>query len=137
MHYNDCQGAIMIYNGRVVSDVNEVADKLGIQLIKLDQNLMDKPLAESDRIDSEITFDDVWSEIRNLNGKDISNSSGTSYRIESVTNGDITFINKNRKKYCVPSEYFYRIADYISSYGSIKQTQIREKTNNSIHILHL
>ena len=133
MHYNDCQGAIMIYNGRVVSDVNEVADKLGIQLIKLDQNLMDKPLAESDRIDTEITFDDVWSEIRNLNGKDICNSIGTSYRIESVTNGDITFINKNRKKYCVPSEYFYRITDYISSYGSIKQTQIREKINNSIH----
>ena len=133
MHYNDCQGAIMIYNGRVVSDVNEVADKLGIQLIKLDQNLMDKPLAESDRKDSEITFDDVWREIRNLNGKDIRNSRGTSYRIDSVTDGDVTFINQKRKKHRVPYEYFYRIADYISLYGSIKQTQIREKTNNSIY----
>lgn len=133
MYYNDCQGAIMIYNGRVVPDVYKVADKLGIQLIKLDQHLMDKPIVESGQIDSEISFDDVWGEIRNLAGKNISNSEGTSYSIDSVTDGDVTFINQNRKKYCVPSEYFYRIADYISSYGSIKQTQIREKTNNSRH----
>ena len=133
MHYNDCQGAIMIYNGGVVSDVYKVADKLGIQLIKLDQNLMDKPLSESDRTGSEITFDNVWCEIRNLIGKNISNSRGTSYWIDSVTDGDVTFTNQKGKKHRVPYEYFYKIADYISLYGSIKQTQIREKTNNSIY----
>ena len=39
MHYFDCQGAIMIYNGKIMPDAQKVANKLGIQMIYLNQNL--------------------------------------------------------------------------------------------------
>ena len=130
MHYNDCQGAIMIYNGKTVGDLATVAKKLGIHLLFLDQKLMDEPIPDTERPDSEFYFNDVWDEIRKLVDKTIENCYGTSYHIVNVTDSGISFVNQKKNKVHVAADCFYRIANYISLYGSIRQTQIRENTNN-------
>ena len=38
MHFFDCQGALLIYNGSIMNDALLVADKLKIKLIYIDQH---------------------------------------------------------------------------------------------------
>ena len=59
MHYFDCQGAMMIYNGRIMPDAVKVAIKLGIQLIYLDQHLLDCPFPENET-EAASTFEIIW-----------------------------------------------------------------------------
>ena len=125
MHFFDCQGAIMIYNGRIMENALKVAKKLDIQVVYLDQHLMDEAYSEADRMESESTFDTVWNEISKLAGKTITNSRGTSYQIASVTDGDITYINKAGHQMREKADLFRQIVGYICRYGSIQQCQMR------------
>ena len=125
MHYFDCQGAIMIYNGRIMKNALKVAEKLNIQLVYLDQHLMDEPYSAADLSETENTFDTIWNEISKLSGKTITNCRGTSYQIVSVTDGDITYINKAGHKMREKADLFRQIVGYICRYGSIQQCQMR------------
>ena len=127
MHYFDCQGAIMIYNGTIMDDARLVADKLGIKLHYLDQHLMDKPINAVNRDNGPLPFDIIWSEILNLEGISIANSRGTSYQILKVTDGDITYINQNGKKHKEPADLFLRILARIRQYGYVQQSQLRNE----------
>lgn len=125
MHYFDCQDAMMIYNGRIMPDAVKVADKLGIQLIYLDQHLLDQLLPEADADAIEDIFSKVWQEILQLEGRQIANARGTHYTITQVTDGDITYTNLNGKRHHESADLFHRIVAYICRYGSIQQSQFR------------
>jgi len=125
MHYFDCQGAIMIYNGRIMDDAVLVANKLGIQLHYLDQHLMDEPISDADQMEAEQSFDAVWNDIRTLAGRTIANSRGTSYQIVSVTDGDVTYINQAGHQLREKTDLFRQIVGYICRYGTIQQCQLR------------
>ena len=125
MHYFDCQGAIVVYNGQIMKDAKTVAEKLGIQLIFLDQHLLEQILPEENQNDELDTFETIWSEIRQLEGHKINNARGTQYTIVEVTDGDIAYCNKNGKTHREKSNLFQRIVAHICRYGSVEQCQLR------------
>jgi restriction system protein len=125
MHYFDCQCAIMIYNGRIMDDAVQVANKLGIQLKYLDQHLMDEPVSDADQTQDGLSFNSVWTDIRSLAGRTIANSRGTTYQIVSVTDGDVTYINQAGHQLREKSDLFRQIVGYICRYGNIQQCQLR------------
>ena len=127
MHYFDCQGALLIYNGRITDNARLVADKLKIKLIYIDQHIMDTTLYYKDIDVHEINFDIIWNEIQKLEGHIIQNSRGTSYTIKKVTTGDITYINKNGKKHKETIDIFRRIAARILQYDFVQQCQLRDE----------
>ena len=127
MHYFDCQGAIMIYNGGIMDDALLAAHKLGIQLLYLDQNQMDEPACTNNIEDSIHAFDSIWNEVRSLQGCTISNSRGTTYQILTVTDGDITYINQNGKKHKDSADLFRRILARVLRYGYVQQCQLRNE----------
>ena len=127
MHYFDCQGAMLIYNGGIMDDAVKVADKLGIQLIYLDQHQLEQLLPEADANVPDDVFDKIWDEIHQLEGQTIHKSPDTFYHVLKVTDGDITYTNKGGKRHRESAELFRRITSRIWSYGSIEQCQMRGK----------
>ena len=125
MHYFDCQGAMLIYNGGIMDDAKLVAEKLGIQLIYLDQHHLDQLLPKVDSQKTSGVFESLWQETRQLEGTSITNSRGTSYTILKVTDGDITYTNQNGKRHRERADLFRRIVAYICRYGSVEQCQLR------------
>lgn len=125
MHYFDCQRAMIIYNGHIMPDALQVAEKLGIQLVYLDQHQLDQLLPEVTPKETSDAFNTLWQEICQLEGKTITNSRGTSYNILKVTDGDITYTNQNGNRHRESADLFRRIFAWIMSYGSIQQSQLR------------
>ena len=125
MHYFDCQRSMMIYNGRIMPDALQVAEKLGIQLVYLDQHRLDQLLPEVSLEETADTFNTLWQEIRQLEGNTIVNNRGTSYIILKVTDGDITYTNQKGNRYRESADLFRRILARVQSYGSIQQSQLR------------
>ena len=125
MHYFDCQRAMLIYNGRIMPDALQVAEKLGIQLVYLDQHILDLLLPEVATEETTDTFNTIWQEIRQLEGKTIINNRGTCYNILKVTDGDVTYTNQNDKRHRESADLFRRILSRVQSYGSIQQSQLR------------
>ena len=122
MHYFDCQRSMMIYNGRIMPDALQVAEKLGIQLVYLDQHRLDQLLPEVSFEETADTFNTLWQEIRQLEGNTIVNNRGTSYIILKVTDGDT---NQKGNRYRESADLFRRILARVQSYGSIQQSQLR------------
>jgi hypothetical protein len=102
-----------------------VAEKLGIQLVYLDQHRLDQLLPEVSLEETADTFNTLWQEIRQLEGNTIVNNRGTSYIILKVTDGDITYTNQNGKRHRERADLFRRIVAYICRYGSVEQCQLR------------
>ena len=125
MHYFDCQGAMMIYNGQIMPDAVKVAEKLDIQLVYIDQHQLDEPCSEISLSETDQTFDTIWSDVGTLAGKQITNSRGTAYQIVCVTDGDITYINQSGHQMREKADLFRQIVGYICQYGSIQQCQLR------------
>ena len=125
MHYFDCQGAMLVYNGGIMDDAVKVADKLGIQLIYLDQHQLEQLLPEADANVPDYVFVKIWDEIHQLEGQTIHKSPDTFYHVLKVTDGDITYTNKGGKRHRESAELFRRITSRIWSYGSIEQSQMR------------
>lgn len=125
MHYFDCQGAILIYNGGIMDDAKQVAEKLGIQLVYLDQHQLEQLLPETDTNVPDDVFSIIWDEIRQLEGQTIHKSSDTFYHILKVTDGDITYTNRGGKRHRESADLFRRITSRIWSLGCIEQCQMR------------
>lgn len=125
MRYFDCQGAMIIYNGQIMPDAIKVAEKLDIQLVYIDQHQLDQILPEVASDKTADVFNTLWQEIRQLEGKTITNNRGTSYNILKVTDGDITYTNQNGKRHRESVDLFRRILARVQSCGSIQQSQLR------------
>lgn len=125
MHYFDCQGAILIYNGGMMDNAKQVAKKLGIRLVYLDQHQLEQFLPETDTTFSDDVFSTIWDEIHQLEGQIIHKSPDTFYHIIKVTDGDITYTNRGGKRHREPAEIFRRITSRIWNLGSIEQCQMR------------
>ena len=106
-------------------DALQVAEKLGIQLVYLDQHQLDQLLPEVTPKETSDAFNTLWQEIRQLEGKTITNNRGTSYNILKVTDGNITYTNQNGKRHRESVDLFRRILARVQSCGSIQQSQLR------------
>lgn len=124
-HYFDCQGVMLIYNGGIMDDAVNVADKLGIQLIYLDQHQLEQLLPEADANVPDDVFDKIWDEIHQLEGQTIHKSPDTFYHVLKVTDGDITYTNKGGKRHRESADLFRRVIARIISHGCVEQCQLR------------
>ena len=125
MHFFECQGAIMIYNGRIMTDALQVAEKLGIQVVYLDQHEMDGTYSDDLLSPLDEVFEKIWNEICQLEGRQIENCRGTLYQILRVTDGDITYTNQSGKRHKEPVDLFRRIVGRILQHGYVEQSQLR------------
>ena len=71
-----------------------MAEKLDIQLVYIDQHQLDQILPEVASDETADAFNTLWQEIRQFEGKTITNNRGTSYNILKVTDGDITYTHQ-------------------------------------------
>lgn len=133
MVYFDCQGAMMVYNGGVMNDAVVVAEKLGIELIPLDYQTMEKELEEDLFMEEEYSFHSVWEQyIRPLANKEIKDSRGFSAIVGEVTGGYIIRINSKGKAEKVKSDLFKWMIDRMHSHGSAESIDLR----NEFHTVH-
>ena len=110
MTYFDCQGAKMIYNGGIMKDAIQAAEKLHIELIELDYSSMEEPIGMDDTFDDNYSFQSIWEQyIRPLAHKEISDTRGFSASVGEVTDGYIERINNKGKKEKVKSDLFMHI----------------------------
>ncbi len=133
MSYFDCQGAMVVYNGGIMSDAVNVAEKLGVELIPLDYRAMETEISEDLFQEDEYSFENIWNTyVRPLAYTKIENSSGYSASVGEVTDGYIVRINNQGKGERVKSDLFKWMIDRIHSYGVAESIDLR----NEFHTVH-
>ena len=128
MTYFDCQGAMMVYNGGIMSEAIAVAEKLGIELISLDYRDMEVETSEDLFQEDEYSFENIWEKyVRPLAYTEITNSSGYSATIGEVTEGYIVRINNKGKAERVKCDLFKWMIDRIHSHGVAESIDLRNE----------
>ena len=128
MHYFDCQGALMVYNGGIMRDAEAAARKLGIELILLDYRKMESAVSEDLFCADEYSFESIWEKhVRPLANTQIVNSNGYSATIGEVTDGYIVRINSKGKSERVKSDLFKWMVDRMHSHGVAESIDLRNE----------
>lgn len=129
MEYFDCQAAIVIYNGMINNDSWIVANKLGIKMIYLDYEKMEKELPEDEQINDYIhSLHNIWNNhVMPLAYKRLSNGNGLSYEIGEVTDGYIEVYSQQNKKSKIKIDEFKWIIDRIRHYGEAYSIDLRNE----------
>ena len=129
MEYFDCQAAIVIYNGMINNDSWIVANKLGIKMIYLDYEKMEKELPEDEQINDYIhSLHNIWNNhVMPLAYKRLSNGNGLSYEIGEVTDGYIEVYSQQNKKNKIKIDEFKWIIDRIRHYGEAYSIDLRNE----------
>ena len=128
MNYFDCQGAMVVYNGGIMTDAVDVAEKLGIELIPLDYRNLETEISEDLFQEDEYSFENIWEKyVRPLAYKKIENSLGLSASVGEVTDGYIVRINNEGKGERVKSDLFKWMIDRIHSHGVAESIDLRNE----------
>ncbi len=121
--YFDCNHAIIVTDGEILSDAKQVADKLNIELIYLSSNSVIKKNYETD-----LNFDYIWQKyIMPLQGKTLFRNNGDTNVITKVDWGGIERITSNQKSQKIDIEIFRQTFNYLLKHGSITRKKINEE----------
>jgi len=129
----NCNKAVMVTNGDVLSDAIEVAKKLGIEVLYLPFSPETQPTAHTEVNDQkmssdEITFETIWlNYILPLEGKTISGVTGLTNKIINVNNSGITRITKNNESNKIPIEAFKWAVNRLLSKGIVTRDEINQE----------
>ena len=127
MAYFDCQRAFFLYSGRRTSEALRVAEKLGIEWIKVNHMDMDEEL-EEDTMPKEITIDYVWDKfIRPLEGQSFVNTKGFENKVIQVTDAYILKESDEGNQSRVKKDLFKWIIDRIRHYGFAEAIDLRNE----------
>lgn len=131
MAYFDCQGAILVYSGKINSDAIKVADKLQIELLYLDNmemEIRDNELGE-DHVPS---FSMVIEELKTLTNVVLTNGT-INYRIIDMSETHITALNLNTNNTVkIKLACFKWVVDRLHHYNGVHATDVRDE----FHIRH-
>lgn len=136
MAYADCTSAVIVTDGGVYPDAEEVAEKLGISVLHL-------PLTEAESADeldpadtvtppvsptsSADTFESIWTQhVMPLAGRPIELMSGDKNLVVRVDWGGVLRITKNGKENHIPIEPFRFAVRRLLMYGSVTAREILE-----------
>jgi len=122
--YFDCDRAILMTNGQILSDAQEVADKLRVEIIIFDggENLLNVNLNNQ-----KLTFDMVWDKyIMPLEGKMIFRNNGKSNKILKVDWGGIKRITSNGKEQFIEIDPFQFAINKMLSGDVVTRDEINQ-----------
>jgi len=122
MHYFECKSAKLVTDGRVLDDAKEVAKKLDIEIIYLEQN--DNFEVKASDPDS---FSTIWEEyILPLQGKTIKRSNGKTNKIISADWSGIKRITSNGNNAIIKIEIFKQVINQLKKYKTITRKAIND-----------
>lgn len=123
--YFDCTKAIMVTNGDILDDAVEVANKLNIEIVYLNN---DSQYQEEKTLDSsEINFNTVWEKyVFPLEGKTLSRDNGKSNKIVKVDWGGIKRITSNNKSGFINVEIFKETVNKLFNEGFVTREYINQ-----------
>lgn len=129
--YFDCDKAILVTNGDILHDANEVAQKLKIEVLYLDFSeksiIVSENSNQSYKSNSNFDFDAIWEKyIIPLEGRTITRDTGKTNRILKVDWSGITRITSNGRQGTIDIEIFRQTVNHLLQYGSITRKKINE-----------
>jgi restriction system protein len=128
-----CTKAMMVTDGEVSADAQEVASKLAIEIIylpfKLSRTARFEKQLESKDVEKGIdSFDEVWREyVIPLVGKTITGPTGLTNKIVKVDTSGVTRITKNSTFNKIPIEPFRWAINRILTKGSVTRDEINQE----------
>ncbi len=129
----DCTKAIMVTDGEILPDAQEVATKLGIEIVFLpftpDQVMKEVKEPETKRSVSNLNdFEVIWREfVMPLKGKTIVGETGLANKIVKVDFSGVTRITKNGKSNTIPIEPFKWAINRILNKGTVTRDEINQE----------
>ena len=130
MSYFDCAKSILVYNGKIMPDALNVAEKLNIELVYLDYKDMEPELEEDAFADDKHSFYAIWNQhIKALSGKTIANQRGLTCQVGEVTDGYIERISAKGVKTRISADLFKWVVDRIHSHGHAESIDLRNEFN--------
>lgn len=129
----ECTKAIMVTDGEVLPDAQEVANKLGIEIVFLPFKPIIIPEVKNEpqrkqTIKEINSFDEIWREyVMPLKGRTITGETGLTNKIVKVDFSGVTRITKNGTSNTIPIEPFQWAINRILSKGSVTRDEINQE----------
>jgi hypothetical protein len=122
--YFDCDHAVIVTNGKFLPDAIEVAKKLDVQIIYLEESAFVN--LKNAKVKG-LTFDELWEKyILPLEGKTLTKANGESNTILACDWGGIERITSNGKPGKIKIEIFRTAINQLLSTGSITRDEINQ-----------
>lgn len=127
--YFDCTRAVIATDGVIIDNAQEVAHKLGIEVVYIEakrahQSSADQPA----RLTRAVGFDEMWERyVMPLQGKTLYRDDGETNEIISVDWSGIERITSNGNHQSIQIEIFRKTINHILRFGSITRTEINEE----------
>jgi restriction system protein len=121
--YFECAEGIIVTDGEILSDAEEVAEKLGIDVQIVPSS--GSTLRKNQKLSK---FEEVWEKhIIPLKDKTLRRENGETNKIIEVDWGGIVRITSNGKKRSIPIDIFKQAINHIFTNGSITRKEINEE----------
>ena len=122
--YFDCTKAIIATDGILLADALEVASKLKIEILNIDDSV---PIATKKSISSDKTFDCIWEKyIIPLQGKTLTRDNGETNEILKVNWSEVERLTSNGNKGKIKVEIFKQAINKLLADGSITRDYINQ-----------
>lgn len=123
--YFGCNGAIIVTDGDILPEANEVAQKLGVKIMFLPAS---RGYLKSMKKTQKYKFSEIWEKyIIPLEGKVLKRPNGSSNKIVRVDWSGIRRITSNGKEQFIEIEIFRFAINHILNCGSITRRQINDQ----------
>jgi restriction system protein len=122
--YFDCTKAVIATDGILLADAIEVADKLKIEVLNIDNSV---PLTSKKTSPSDSTFDSIWEKhIIPLQGKTLTRDNGESNEIVKVNWSEVERLTSKGNKGKIKVEIFKQAINKLLADGSITRDYINQ-----------
>ena len=119
--YFDCDKGIIVTDGEIINNAQEVAEILGIEVLFLSPSDNNFEMKKT-------KFDKIWeNHIKPLEGKTIYRENGKTNKIIRVDSGCIERETSNGNKQKIDIEIFKNTINHIFKFGSITRQKINEE----------
>ena len=131
----DCSGAVLATDGIIMEDAIQVANKLGIKILYLNQELYEaiaKQVPEladnADTVEPNLIFEQIWEKhIMPLQGKILQRKDGKQNTITKVDWSGLERITSNGRKQFIKIEIFKQTINYLLTIGHITRDEINQQ----------
>ncbi|MFA7289815.1 MAG: restriction endonuclease [Melioribacteraceae bacterium] len=122
--YFDCTKAVIVTDGILLSDAIEVADKLKIDILKIDSSVS---LTEEESTANEESFESIWEKyIIPLEGKKLTRAGGETNEILNVDWCEVERVTSKGNRGKIKIEIFKQAINKLLAEGSITRDYINQ-----------
>ncbi len=121
--YFDCDYAVIVTDGEILSDAQVVANKLNVELIYIPSESTSNFVTKK-----KLNFDYIWQEcIMPLEGKILTRYDGKINKIKKVDWGGVERITSNNRSQKIDIEIFRYTIEQLINHGSITRKKINDE----------